>query len=77
MFRSINELSSKSAIPVFFALSNTSGIQVTIPGSSPPSTTKIKPSSSPAFSNALNIFVGIEIMSPGFKIVSSLPSDPQ
>ena len=39
-----------------------------------PKTTKIKPSFSPAFSKALNIFVGIEIISPGFKIVSSFPS---
>ena len=59
------------------ALFKISGAHVIVPGSSPPNTTNIKLSLSPTFSNALNIFVGIEIISPASNIVSCLPSAPQ
>ena len=75
--RSINELSSNKAMPDFFAFIRTSGTHVIIPGSSPPKTTKINPSSLPTFLKALNIFVGIEIISPAFNTISSFPSAPQ
>ena len=67
---------SSSTNPVSRALSRTSGAHKIPPGSSPPRSANINPSSAPMFSKPLKTHVGTEKKSPGLMTTSCWLSNP-